>query len=350
MNSFKSSVIYSLIILFFAICIVAIILPLIPIVNHFHDKNILEAPYYYAGIVAGILSIFSFLGVLMTLYNANVQNERNEENWREEKFKTTFFNMLSLQQEIVNGLMIEMDYVDGEANSSREAQRVKSIISGRGVFMTLFLKYNFSVANLAYKIHEDSKIETTFSVCSKNEAHIEFDYGTGMKEVLKCFGLEGYENSKELSLFDHYFRHLYTILRYIDDGDFLDAEADSIKKRYEYARILRSTLSDYELVWIFYNGLSIFGCEKFKPLIEKYSLLKNLRVELLGYSNELSTYRSEKYNENLDKDIYPKDDYEYFSTKDPKDKSKYYLSAYYNNFMTGGEKSELDNALNKFGK
>ena len=40
--------------------------------------------------------------------------------------------------------------------------------------------------------------------------------------------------------------------------------------------MIRAQLSDYELLWIFYNCLSENGLEKFKPLIEEYSLLKNL--------------------------------------------------------------------------
>ena len=45
--------------------------------------------------------------------------------------------------------------------------------------------------------------------------------------------------------------------------------------QYKYTSITRSQLSDYELLLLFYNGLSEMG-EKFKPLIEEYALLKNL--------------------------------------------------------------------------
>lgn len=52
-------------------------------------------------------------------------------------------------------------------------------------------------------------------------------------------------------------------------------------ERYDYAAIARSQLSRYELIWLYYNGLSSYGRQKFKPLIQTYSLLKNLRQELL---------------------------------------------------------------------
>lgn len=62
------------------------------------------------------------------------------------------------------------------------------------------------------------------------------------------------------------------------------------EKKYEYVAILRSTLSRYELVWLFYNCLSEYGKDKFKPLVEKYALLKNLRLELLINEDDAQKY------------------------------------------------------------
>ncbi|MFW5612850.1 MAG: putative phage abortive infection protein, partial [Prevotella pectinovora] len=53
----------------------------------------------------------------------------------------------------------------------------------------------------------------------------------------------------------------------------------------------------YELVWLYYNGLSDYGSEKFKPLIEKYSMLQNLREELLVDECETTlNYSDRAYN------------------------------------------------------
>ena len=49
--------------------------------------------------------------------------------------------------------------------------------------------------------------------------------------------------------------------------------------------MLRAQLSRYELVWLYYNGLSDNGNEKMKPLMEKYAMLKNLRKELIVDTN-----------------------------------------------------------------
>lgn len=71
----------------------------------------------------------------------------------------------------------------------------------------------------------------------------------------------------------------------------------TLSKRYEYASIVRATLSQYELVLLFYNCLSSNGKEKFKPLIEKYAIFNNLRVELLATESEQELYAS-KFKDN----------------------------------------------------
>ena len=96
------------------------------------------------------------------------------------------------------------------------------------------------------------------------------------------------------SYFDHYFRLMYRILKFVDNTKLIE---DKDKYKYDYTCILRALLSRYELVWLYYNGLSDYGSERFKPLIEKYSMLQNLREELLADSCTTSLNYSEKaYN------------------------------------------------------
>lgn len=69
-----------------------------------------------------------------------------------------------------------------------------------------------------------------------------------------------------------YFQNLYNIIKFVDLSDVED-------KKF-YTNIVRAQLSSYELVILFYNTLSPYG-EKFKPLVEKYALLKMLPIGLL---------------------------------------------------------------------
>lgn len=64
---------------------------------------------------------------------------------------------------------------------------------------------------------------------------------------------------------------------------------------YEYTSMLRAILPRYELVWLYYNGLSYYGNEKLKPLIERYAMLKNLREDLLVEGVDVGTYAASAY-------------------------------------------------------
>lgn len=65
----------------------------------------------------------------------------------------------------------------------------------------------------------------------------------------------------------HYFRHLYHILKFIDQHEGVD--------RLRYRSFLRAQLSAEEFALLFYNCLGHRG-EKCKPLVEKYGMLKHL--------------------------------------------------------------------------
>lgn len=126
-----------------------------------------------------------------------------------------------------------------------------------------------------------------------HEASDEEDY-YGMRGLLEKDGMEGYENAFSPTYFDHYFRHLYRIFKFVATSLLINEE-----NRYEYALTVRGQLSKYELIWLYYNGLSIYEREKFKPLIEKFSLLKNLRTEMPGEGVIIENpYSGGAYNHN----------------------------------------------------
>lgn len=61
----------------------------------------------------------------------------------------------------------------------------------------------------------------------------------------------------------------------------------------------RALLSRYELVWLYYNGLSVYGEEKLKPLIERYAMLKNLREDKLVECIDVGKYADSAYRKTL---------------------------------------------------
>ena len=85
----------------------------------------------------------------------------------------------------------------------------------------------------------------------------------------------------------HYFRHLYNIVKYID--------AASVKNKQLYANLLRAQLSTVEHLLLFYNCLSSYGIEKFKPLVEKYALLENMPTDTIDIELKDDSKHKELY-------------------------------------------------------
>ena len=97
--------------------------------------------------------------------------------------------------------------------------------------------------------------------------------------VLNC--LRNNENKKYRGFqneFGNYFRLLFQIFRYLNEQTWL-----SNQDKYTYAKMLRSQLSNYEELLLFYNSLSDYGLEweynkvqNDDKLITKFKLIKNI--------------------------------------------------------------------------
>ena len=194
-----------------------------------------------------------------------IEFEKQNSTLQLQRFENTFFQLLNQFEQITSNptfsYMENTDckeyYPDGDGPAYPIDQK-RSVIVGRELF-----RHAFEEVPHYYKV-----VATILPDCTRKIY--------GMRGLLNKKGLDGYMDSFTPSYFDHYFRLMYRILKFVDNTKLI-AEED----KYEYTCILRALLSRYELVWLYYNGLSDYGSEKFKPLIEKYSMLQNLREELL---------------------------------------------------------------------
>lgn len=252
--------------------------------------------YYIGGIVSGI---FAF-GAFIVAFISNNNQRRTSDLQR---FESTFFNMLAQQQQITSELSFSYSYKDTileEAATETYTRLQKEVIvnkevKGRELFYFLF------ATNTKY-LH-------------------------GMKLFLDNRGMEAYEESIYPTYFDHYFRHLYTIIKFVHETKILSHE-----DKYKYTSMVRATLSRYELIWLYYNSLSEYGKYKFKDMIEDYALLKNIRVELLTASKEFVDTLQQKgiTREMLEEQKFSVTDYEFRLSDEKGDENKYYIGAFYN--------------------
>lgn len=201
----------------------------------------------FVAIAAAILTFFAF----WVQYKAN---EQQRKDIALERFESNLFQLIQTQEEITNNLLFSP--TDGADKLYGKE------FHGRQVFRVLY----------------NEKTEPYWGI------------GSGIREG----GIKTYENDKDVGVLDHYFRHLYRVIKYIDESKVINNE-----QKYEYTSIVRSGLSQYELILLFYNCLSKHGKDKFKPLIENYALFNNLRTELLAKQEEQALYASKFSNSYL---------------------------------------------------
>ena len=278
--------------------------------DSFGAVNALVSAFAFAGmIVAFVLQRYELRLQRKELCDQRKEFQQQNQTLAFQRFENTFFNMLELQQQIVSDLYIEeevKDWVEEDNPTPQNGRLRKQILINRVFRGRDFFRYAF-----VESIHKIGKEEVS-----------------GMGSVMHHKGLSEYDSYYTSTYFDHYFRHFYRILKFIKQNDTLL----SYKEQYQYASILRATLSRYELVWLYYNGLSENGCEKLKPLMEHYSMLKNLRPDLLILckNNYVLINESGLSPQNIKDAGFSNTDYEFFLTIEEKDSSKYNIKAFYN--------------------
>jgi len=302
--------------------------------------------YYMAGVGSFIAASAAFVGVYLTYRNQRKQNKNQQDNFEKQlakaeetlnhqklanerqvkednirRFENTFFHMVSLHEQIVTSLSYKYQYKDwleefnGKPTNTRKQILIDEIYNGRDVFKYLYSKININLTE------------------TKNNIRVVKSKVNGIEGVLKEEGFRVYNKITFASYFDHYFRQLYSIIKFTHTSECLTAE-----EKYRYVSMVRSTLSRYELILLFYNGLSDYGNKKFKPLIEEYCLLKNIRKEYLAKNKELVKLIEE--NKTLNKK-FPSNPFEYFTTYEKNVITKYYLGAFYRG-------NELSNKIREY--
>jgi hypothetical protein len=148
-----------------------------------------------------------------------------------QRFENTFFNMLSLHNEIIALITYRDNY-----DNVYEGRRALTYIYNRF--------YN-------YYNRPTGKILDELKKAATEKERVEIIYSWFYKDYEDYLG--------------HYFRNLYRIVKWINNSELTD------KEKKEYIGILRAQLSKTELKLLFYNVISDKG-KKFREFIIKYNI------------------------------------------------------------------------------
>ena len=173
------------------------------------------------------------------------QMVRQNDTLRLQSFENTFFQLLRLQNDIVNA--IDLTRTDtGEVT-----------VKGRDCFRVFYASF---VARWKEQRPEDAGPAVIDRI---RRTYLNFSA----------------EIEAEAS---HYFMTLYNILKYVDSSD--------VEHKKRYTNLVRAQLSSFEVALLFYTCLSERGAAKFKPLIERYAILKMLPREELIDQRHIELY------------------------------------------------------------
>lgn len=167
---------------------------------------------------------------------------------KQQKFENTFFQLLANHNNIVNSIDLKSD---------------KDITNGRDCFVRIFIE-----------LRNEARRKNGMFVSSLPTLEI----------VINAYNLIFKKYRTDI---DHYFRNLYHMIKFISESD--------IEGKKQYTNFVRAQLSSAELALLFYNCISLDEASKFKPLIEEYSLLKNVDKSLIFNEEHFVEYNERAF-------------------------------------------------------
>jgi hypothetical protein len=199
------------------------------------------------GTLNTLFSGLAFSGVLITMLFQRKDLSETRAQIAHQQIESQFYSMLSLQQEVVRNF----DLQRGAGGAV--------IAQGRDCFK------NWAAGITHY--YKNAK-------------------GSHEERVAK--GVEGLlvQHKADLGL---YFRSLYSVFRFVYNCEH--------KERAQFGLVVRSLLSDHELIVLFYNSLSLRGV-KFSKYIYEFALFDNLEVGLLLDEADVNRFGFQAYGSN----------------------------------------------------
>lgn len=177
-------------------------------------------------------------------------NKKQLHELQKQNFDNLFFHLLA----VVKGTILAAIYVDNEHKYSGNEAFEKSYSSLINFIGRRVVKEGYIDDVTGYPV--ETEFENDISIENAESSYREF-----------------YDKFPDIGL---YFRILYRLVKLINGSSLTDSE------KYTYTSIVRAQMSDYELLWLFYNCTVGYGKEKFKPLVEKWVLLQNMREDKLA--------------------------------------------------------------------
>ena len=244
----------------FVVAIIGILCYFFPCISGKLTLN--ELGDYLSGSVASAWSLAGLFFIYVAFIGQKQQliNQQIEILYSQAEIKATRFELEGQKEQLI------------EQNGTLRQQRFEN------TFFQLLTSHNSIVESI--DLRRWSAQTLSYSVSSQGRDCFQVFYDRFTKQCSNDFSFQNtldnyldFYHTQQADL-GHYFRNMYHILKLIKETDY-------IKNKKRYSNLLRAQLSSYELAILFYNGLGKFGKDKFKPMIEEFSFLKNIDDNLI---------------------------------------------------------------------
>jgi hypothetical protein len=248
---------------------------------------------FIGGIVGPLWVLASVFIFYLALRKQGKEITEQIREQKETKFENTFFNLIRTQQEITNNIRLKIEAM----NETYEYE-------GRDFFLKAKRDLELICKYLSYDNYKD--VFETITILESELAISRYrlterDYknaalnGSQLDIIKKAYNIFFDVNHIVIG---HYFRHLYHILKFIDDAKTKEVErltspsTQQLKEIdehfFKYASFIQAQMSSAELYLLFYNQLYF---PKMGKLVEKYDLLENLAYEDLVIESHKELYK-----------------------------------------------------------
>ncbi len=198
---------------------------------------------YIGGTIGTIVALIGVVFVYRT-YKLQIDiSSKQEEKLDRQLFESSFFLLLGQQRDILKSMKGEFSRGQGKSKEKLE-----------GVDYMARLRLDLSVRLLDLN-YESVALES------------------GDLNKIKIIVNQIFQDlfQGHASQLGHYFRHLYHIVKFVEESDVNDKKS--------YMDLIQAQMSTDELYLSAINGISNYGRKKMLPLMNQYSLLENLVID-----------------------------------------------------------------------
>ena len=222
------------------------------------------------GVVNALFSGLAFAGVIFAillqkkeLELQRIAIEGEKKAFQKQNFESSFFQLLTIHNDVVNSMVIRKG-IDGE-------------YFGRESFGYMLKEFKSIYLS---DMRNDGLSGGVLEGALKGARKGELDVTEELRQLIDEKVSEKYEEFfvAYQAYVGHYFRHMYHVIKFVDQHGFFDGE--EFKEKKFYTDLIRAQLSSDELGLFFYHGLSDRGTE-FGPLVKKYDFFEDLPLKVL---------------------------------------------------------------------